>query len=69
MVDRMWWIWQALHPTLATTIDGTMTMNNDPPSRNATVDDLLETKGLAPAVALQGVFNTLGGGPLCYVYV
>ncbi|KAK7906577.1 hypothetical protein PG985_016314 [Apiospora marii] len=69
MVDRVWWMWQALHPTLATTIDSTITMNNDPPSRNATIDDLLETKGLAPAVALKDVFSTLGGGPLCYIYV
>ncbi|KAK7972185.1 Di-copper centre-containing protein [Apiospora saccharicola] len=69
MVDRIWWIWQALHPTLAATIEGTVTLNNDPPSRNATIDDLLDTKGLAPPVALKEVFSTLGGGPLCYVYV
>ncbi|KAK8037835.1 Di-copper centre-containing protein [Apiospora marii] len=69
MVDRVWWMWQALHPTLATTIDSTITMNNDPPSRNATIDDRLETMGLAPAVALKDVFSTLGGGPLCYIYV
>ncbi|KAK8102044.1 hypothetical protein PG984_015190 [Apiospora sp. TS-2023a] len=69
MVDRIWWIWQALHPTLAGTIEGTITLNNDPPSRNATIDDVLDTKGLAPPVALKEVFDTLGGGPLCYVYV
>lgn len=69
MVDRVWWMWQALHPTLATTIDGTVTMNNNPPTRNATIEDMLETKGLAPAVSLKDVFDTLDGGPLCYVYV
>jgi tyrosinase len=68
MVDRVWWIWQALHPNLASTIDGTITMNNSPVSRNATIEDLLETLGLIEPVALGQVFNTLSGDPLCYKY-
>ncbi|KAI1878068.1 hypothetical protein JX265_002436 [Neoarthrinium moseri] len=67
-LDRLWWIWQALHPAEAGDIDGTITMNNNPPSRLATIDDALDTKGLSPLVALKEVFNTLGEGPLCYIY-
>lgn len=68
MLDRIWWVWQALHPDLAATIDGTITMNNSPASRNATIDDTLDTKGLLEPVALKQAFNTLTGDPLCYVY-
>ncbi|KAK8004739.1 Di-copper centre-containing protein [Apiospora arundinis] len=69
MLDRLWWIWQALHPALARTIEGTVTMNNNPPSVNATVRDELDVKGLlASKVLLQDVLDTMGGEPLCYVY-
>lgn len=69
MLDKVWWIWQALHPELAETIYGTVTMNNSPASANATVNDILDTKGLSDNVALKDVFNTIGGSPLCYVYI
>lgn len=69
MVDRIWWIWQALHPKLASTISGTVTMNNNPASRDGTLADLLDTKGLADSVALGDVMSTLTGDPLCYIYL
>lgn len=69
MLDRLWWIWQMLHPALARTIEGTVTMNNNPPSANATVRDRLDVKGLLTSeVLLQDVLDTMGGEPLCYVY-
>lgn len=69
MVDRVWWIWQALHPHRAATISGTITMNDSPPSRNATVDDEVDLMGLLPPVPLKHMLNTIRGGPLCYIYV
>ncbi|KAL5621035.1 hypothetical protein FOBRF1_004281 [Fusarium oxysporum] len=35
MVDRVYWIWQALHPKQARDIAGTITIGNRPPSRDA----------------------------------
>ncbi|KAH7398598.1 hypothetical protein BKA66DRAFT_546137 [Pyrenochaeta sp. MPI-SDFR-AT-0127] len=42
MVDRLWWIWQALHLNQARTVAGTITLNNNPPSRDTTVKDLIQ---------------------------
>ena len=69
MVDRVWWIWQALHPHQATTSAGTITMNDRPPSRNGTVDDEVDLMGLLPPVPLKHMLNTIRGGPLCYIYL
>lgn len=69
MVDRVWWIWQMLHPDQARTVAGTLTLGNNPPSRNGTIDDYLEVPYLIEPVVLKNVFNTLGGAPLCYIYV
>ncbi|KAF9869972.1 FAD binding domain-containing protein [Colletotrichum karsti] len=68
MVDRMYWLWQALHLDQAKTISGTITFGNSPPSRNATVDDLIELPflGVEPAT-LGSLLDTLDG-PYCYVY-
>lgn len=70
MVDRTWWLWQALHPNQAQTIAGTITIFDKPPSRNATLDDALsfETVGV-PSRPIRDLLNTLGDSPLCYIYV
>ncbi|KAK4154903.1 hypothetical protein C8A00DRAFT_42372 [Chaetomidium leptoderma] len=68
MVDRLYWIWQVLHPAVANTVNGTITFRNNPPSRPGRVDDLLEMGELGPAIPIKDVLNTLGGTPLCYIY-
>ncbi|KAF6794286.1 Grixazone synthase 3 [Colletotrichum sojae] len=68
MVDRIFWMWQALHPEEARTISGTITFANSPPSRNATLEDIVELPylGVEPAT-LGSLLDTLDG-PYCYVY-
>ncbi|KAK4670793.1 hypothetical protein QC764_603730 [Podospora pseudoanserina] len=74
-IDRVWWIWQNLHPeTRTNAIGGTITLNNFPPSRNGTLDDLLDLGVAGPAAGvleIRDVMSTIGigGGPLCYIYV
>lgn len=69
MIDRVYWIWQVLHPVEANTVNGTITFRNNPPSRNGTVEDYLEMGNLGPAVQIKDVLNTIGGSPLCYIYL
>ncbi|PMD35222.1 Di-copper centre-containing protein, partial [Hyaloscypha variabilis F] len=68
-IDRTWWIWQ--NQDLAdrqNAISGTITLNNDPPSRNGTLEDWLEMGILGTGTEIKNVmFST--GGPLCYIYV
>ncbi|OLN89340.1 Grixazone synthase 3 [Colletotrichum chlorophyti] len=68
MVDRMYWLWQALHLDQAKTISGTITFANSPPSRNASLDDIIELPylGVEPTT-LGSLLDTLDG-PYCYVY-
>ncbi|KAI8167377.1 hypothetical protein K4K49_005289 [Colletotrichum sp. SAR 10_70] len=68
MVDRMYWLWQALHYSQAKTISGTITFGNNPPSRNATLEDIIELPflGVEPAT-LGSLLDTLDG-PYCYIY-
>ncbi|KAF0315636.1 FAD binding domain-containing protein [Colletotrichum asianum] len=68
MVDRMYWLWQALHYSQAKTISGTITFGNSPPSRNATLEDIIELPflGVEPAT-LGSLLDTLDG-PYCYIY-
>jgi tyrosinase len=70
MLDRVWWLWQAIHPAQAKTIAGTITIMNRPPSRNATVDDLVEMNYLnIEGLPISSLLDTLGGEPFCYIYV
>lgn len=69
MLDAIYWIWQALHPEEAGDIWGTVTMRNTPPSRNATIDDLLDMHHFQPSRPIRDLLDTLGGSPLCYIYV
>jgi tyrosinase len=69
MLDRVYWIWQALHGDQAGTIAGTITIFNSPPSRDATLEDLVQTNYLnVGPVPISDLMDTLGEKPLCYVY-
>ncbi|KAH7083569.1 hypothetical protein FB567DRAFT_87419 [Paraphoma chrysanthemicola] len=70
MLDRVWWIWQALHLDQAKTVAGTITLFNNPPSRNATLKDVIQMNYLdLPNAKIEEVLSTLGGEPLCYIYL
>ncbi|TDZ16208.1 Tyrosinase-like protein orsC [Colletotrichum orbiculare MAFF 240422] len=68
MVDRIFWLWQALHLDQAKTISGTITFANSPPSRNATLDDIIELPYLSVEPATLGSLLDTLDGPYCYVY-
>ncbi|KAF2743180.1 Di-copper centre-containing protein [Sporormia fimetaria CBS 119925] len=70
MVDRVWWIWQALHLDQAKTIAGTITIDNNPPSRNASLDDIIHTDSLnLDDRKIGDLLGTLDGTPFCYTYL
>ncbi|GKT62251.1 tyrosinase central domain-containing protein [Colletotrichum tofieldiae] len=58
-VDRVYWIWQMLDFA---------NRQNNPPSRNATLDDLVDVSPLGGPVKLRDLMSTVGGSPFCYVY-
>jgi tyrosinase len=68
MVDRLYWIWQALHLPKAFDIAGTITILNQPPSRDALKTDPLDLGVNAPIINIKDALNTLGGAPFCYIY-
>ena len=69
MIDRVWWIWQNLDiKKRQYAIGGTLTINNQPPSRNVTLDDTFDMGFVGvPKVSIGETSNTLGG-PFCYIY-
>lgn len=68
MLDRVWWLWQALHLNQANTVAGTITLFNSPPSRNTTLGDLIDTNYLdLEARPIGDLLSTLDGEPLCYI--
>ncbi|RGP63932.1 hypothetical protein FSPOR_8259 [Fusarium sporotrichioides] len=69
MVDRVYWIWQALHPKEANDISGTLTASNNPPSRDALKSDPLNMGVNAPDITIADALNSLSGSPLCYIYL
>lgn len=71
-IDRTWWIWQNQKPAERTnTIAGTITIANTPPSRNGTLDDVIDLAHLAPPLPIRKLVSTVGlaGSPMCYIYV
>ncbi|KAK3985097.1 Grixazone synthase [Cladorrhinum sp. PSN332] len=68
-VDRVWWIWQYLDFENRQGVYATRTWMNIPPSTNATVEDYIEIEPHAPARKVKDLMNTVGGTPLCYIYV
>ena len=73
MIDRVWWLWQELSPRSRTqgssAIAGTRTFLNQPPSPDATIEDLLNM-GYAggPAIPIKDALSTTSG-PFCYIYL
>lgn len=68
MIDRVFWIWQNLDPEHRRhVVSGTMTMRNTPPSRNATLDDMVDLGGLRELQRLDDLLDTTSGA-FCYVY-
>lgn len=68
-IDRVWWIWQNQNlPERQNAISGTITLSNVPPSRNGTLDDLLDLGVLGDVRTIGEVMDTTGG-PFCYIYV
>lgn len=70
MIDRVWWIWQNLDcKNRIETIAGTITINNNPPSRNGTLDDTINLGVIAPTdIKLRELMSTVDG-PFCYIYL
>ena len=69
MLDRVWWIWQALQPKQAKTVSGG-TVLGQPTSRATRLDDLIQLNCLnVEDVTLLEMMDSLSGEPLCYVYV
>ncbi|UZP36758.1 hypothetical protein NXS19_004574 [Fusarium pseudograminearum] len=69
MVDRIYWVWQALHPRQAKDIAGTITILNTPPSRDAVKSDVLNMGVNAPLITIEDGLDTLGNSPFCYIYL
>ncbi|KAH8195633.1 hypothetical protein TruAng_010190 [Truncatella angustata] len=70
MLDRIYWLWQALHLNQALSIAGTITLFNNPPSRNTTLEDVIFMgQSNAPARPIGELLNTLGDDPFCYIYL
>ncbi|KAI4674983.1 uncharacterized protein J4E88_007886 [Alternaria novae-zelandiae] len=69
MIDRVWWTWQNLDlQSRQNSIAGTMTFLNNPPSRNATLDDVLSVGYVgSPNITIKDAMSTIAG-PFCYVY-
>lgn len=73
MIDRVWWMWQMLDPAARVrsdaAIDGTRTFLDQPPSANATLDDVLDLEAaFGPPLRIRDVMSTVHG-PLCYAYL
>lgn len=70
MIDRTWWSWQNQDVEgRMFALAGTVTVNNSPPSRNATLDDGIDLGFVGvPGITIREAVFTLGG-PFCYVYV
>ncbi|CAI4219580.1 unnamed protein product [Parascedosporium putredinis] len=68
-IDRIYWIWQMLDFKNRQGVHGTATLQNNPPSANVTVEDTIDLSPLAPPVKIKDLMNTVGGSPLCYIYL
>ncbi|CAO2649725.1 Nn.00g010170.m01.CDS01 [Neocucurbitaria sp. VM-36] len=70
MIDRTYWTWQ--NQDVANrlyALAGTITINNQPPSRNTTLDDIISLGYVGvPDVTIRDASSTIGG-PFCYIYV
>jgi len=68
-IDRTWWIWQNLDlEKRGNAIAGTQTLDNNPPSANASLSDSIWMGVVAETVDVADVMSTVDG-VFCYVYV
>ncbi|RDL39904.1 Di-copper centre-containing [Venustampulla echinocandica] len=68
-IDRTWWIWQNQDlKNRQNAISGTLTLGNFPPTRNGTLDDLIDLGVSAAPVTIRSLMSTTEG-PLCYIYL
>lgn len=69
-IDRTWWIWQNQDlENRQNAVGGTITLDNEPPSRNTTTEDVLYLGTLnVPNITIGDALSTLNG-PFCYIYV
>lgn len=69
MIDRLWWIWQNQDlETRQVAIAGTITFNNQPPSRDGLLEDVLDMGYVGvPNITSYDAMSTMGG-PFCYGY-
>jgi len=74
-IDRVWWVWQNQDPARRLyakdyAYSRTVTMSNQPPSRNGTLQDIYGMGVLGMAMPQFEMMTTLGGmeGQACYVY-
>jgi len=72
MIDRVWWIWQNLHPNTAfgaRGISGKGTFLNTPPNANTTLETPIDLgyawEGVLP---LKDLMST-AARPFCYIYL
>lgn len=68
-IDRVYWIWQMLDFQNRQGVFGTNTMLDFIPSPNTTVEDPIDLSPIAGPVKIKTLMNTVGGTPLCYVYL
>ncbi|KAI0435767.1 hypothetical protein F4803DRAFT_557663 [Xylaria telfairii] len=67
-IDRMYFIWQNLDWAKRQTMAGTITMMNQPPSRNGTLDDVLDISPVGSSFKFRELLDTAGDSPFCFVY-
>jgi len=68
-IDRTWWIWQNQDISKREkAVSGTLTIWDQPPSRNGTLDDWLDMGVLGTGNYIRNVASTTKG-PLCYIYM
>ncbi|KFY97323.1 hypothetical protein V500_02113 [Pseudogymnoascus sp. VKM F-4518 (FW-2643)] len=66
-VDRMWALWQGMDfATREFALDGTLTMLDLPPTRNATLDDVMKFE-FSPDISINERMSPTAHG-LCYIY-
>lgn len=67
-VDRVWALWQGLDQAARTRqVADTMTIKNQPPSANGTLDTVVDMGYLADAMTIGELSSTIDG-PFCYIY-
>ncbi|CAG9981060.1 unnamed protein product [Clonostachys byssicola] len=69
-IDRLWWIWQNQKPIdRAFMINGTMTTGNEPPSADATMEDIIDMGDyVGGSSAIKHHVSTVAG-QYCYIYL